>query len=335
MNYKSLVAALGAFAVVAPVRAAPPPVDEATLTRELSAAVDRRDDQALDRYYCPGAILVGPGNFVRSADQARHAARMNTTPVATLLVRRWEEMKIRRAGATTIVTADTMVEGRYGKAESFVGAVWTLGPGGQPCLVYMQRTPDGVAAEASRWDEAFQVSTAINREPNRLLVDAVRAIKPGRALDVGMGQGRNAIYLASAGWDVTGFDVSSEGLRLARADAKARGVKINTVYSADTDFDFGHRDWDLIAFLYVGTREFVDRAFAGLKPGGLVVAEAFGNASDPSRAGDPVTWAPGEMRKLFERVGFQIVQYAEPTDIADYGRAKVPLVRLVARKPAR
>jgi len=47
-------------------------------------------------------------------------------------------------------------------------------------------------------------------EPNAFLVEMVRDLKPGSALDVAMGQGRNSIYLAGKGWDVTGFDVSSE-----------------------------------------------------------------------------------------------------------------------------
>ena len=50
-----------------------------------------------------------------------------------------------------------------------------------------------------------------------------------RALDVGMGQGRNALALARLGWEVTGFDVSAVGLAQARAAATAQGVTINAV----------------------------------------------------------------------------------------------------------
>jgi methylase of polypeptide subunit release factors len=54
--------------------------------------------------------------------------------------------------------------------------------------------------------------------PTALLVDTVKGKKPGVALDVGMGQGRNAVYLASQGWDVTGMDISQAGLDAARAN---------------------------------------------------------------------------------------------------------------------
>jgi hypothetical protein len=49
-------------------------------------------------------------------------------------------------------------------------------------------------------------------QPNALLISTVEGRKPGRALDVGMGQGRNSVFLALKGWDVTGFDMSDEGI---------------------------------------------------------------------------------------------------------------------------
>jgi SAM-dependent methyltransferase len=61
-------------------------------------------------------------------------------------------------------------------------------------------------------------------EPNAFLVESTKDVKPGRALDVAMGQGRNALYLAKAGWEVTGFDISSKGLAAARAAAERAGV---------------------------------------------------------------------------------------------------------------
>ena len=59
-----------------------------------------------------------------------------------------------------------------------------------------------------------------NPAPNAFLVEVARDLKPGRALDVGMGQGRNAIYLAQQGWNVTGVDISDEGIRQAKEQAR-------------------------------------------------------------------------------------------------------------------
>ncbi|HSW48688.1 MAG TPA: methyltransferase domain-containing protein, partial [Bryobacteraceae bacterium] len=76
-------------------------------------------------------------------------------------------------------------------------------------------------------------------DPNALLVEAVRDRKPGRALDVHMGQGRNAVYLASQGWDVTGFDFSEEGVRAAREAARQAGVPLTAIVRRHEEFDFG------------------------------------------------------------------------------------------------
>ncbi len=50
-------------------------------------------------------------------------------------------------------------------------------------------------------------------EPNAFLVQTAKRLKPGKALDIAMGQGRNAVFLATQGWDVTGYDLADEGRR--------------------------------------------------------------------------------------------------------------------------
>jgi 2-polyprenyl-3-methyl-5-hydroxy-6-metoxy-1,4-benzoquinol methylase len=69
---------------------------------------------------------------------------------------------------------------------------------------------------------ASDTATTFSTEPTPLLVNAVNGLTPGRALDVGMGQGRNAAFLALKGWDVTGFDLAEEGLAAASAAATSR-----------------------------------------------------------------------------------------------------------------
>jgi 2-polyprenyl-3-methyl-5-hydroxy-6-metoxy-1,4-benzoquinol methylase len=59
------------------------------------------------------------------------------------------------------------------------------------------------------WNGKFSdPQTQFNHQPSRLLVDAIQGRTPGRALDLGMGEGRNAIFLAQQGWQVTGVDLS-------------------------------------------------------------------------------------------------------------------------------
>lgn len=73
----------------------------------------------------------------------------------------------------------------------------------------------------------FHIPT-FNKEPNALLVETASKQKPGKALDIAMGEGRNAVWLASNKWEVTGFDVSDEGLAQANNRAQKAGVKTLT-----------------------------------------------------------------------------------------------------------
>jgi 2-polyprenyl-3-methyl-5-hydroxy-6-metoxy-1,4-benzoquinol methylase len=61
------------------------------------------------------------------------------------------------------------------------------------------------------------------QSPSAVPMSAIEGRKPGKALDIGMGQGRNSVCLASQGWDVTGFDPSSEAVRIARSNAEKAG----------------------------------------------------------------------------------------------------------------
>jgi 2-polyprenyl-3-methyl-5-hydroxy-6-metoxy-1,4-benzoquinol methylase len=91
-----------------------------------------------------------------------------------------------------------------------------------------------------------------------------------------MGQGRNTVWLAQHGWDVTGFDVSSVGVKLARERAEKLGVKLNAVVQSAEGFDFGRNRWDLVVVTYLPlSNMLVDRVRQSLKPGGVVLIENF------------------------------------------------------------
>jgi len=65
-----------------------------------------------------------------------------------------------------------------------------------------------------------------------------------------MGRGRNSIYLATIGWDVTGYDMASDALGVAQSYAREAGVKIRTVEAKHDSFEFGENQWDLIVCSY-------------------------------------------------------------------------------------
>src|SRR5262249_18875159 len=112
---------------------------------------------------------------------------------------------------------------------------------------------------------------------NAFLEQAVQHLRPGTALDVSLGQGRNTLVLARAGWDVTGFDVSDQGIAVAHKNAEKAGLKIKTVLAGYQDFDFGAGRWDLIAMIYafvpLHDQAFVRKLINSLRPGGVIVFE--------------------------------------------------------------
>jgi len=105
----------------------------------------------------------------------------------------------------------------------------------------------GSRSEVERWNRILTAEKPhFNTKPNAFLVEIASSRKPGTALDVGMGQGRNSIWLAHQGWDVTGFDPAEKAVALALENARKSGVHIKTEVKGMEDFDFGESRWDLI-----------------------------------------------------------------------------------------
>jgi SAM-dependent methyltransferase len=185
----------------------------------------------------------------------------------------------------------------------------------------------GVAAERDTYNDIYRQARGFDPEPNRLLVDTVRSEKAGAALDVAMGQGRNAVYLASRGWKVTGVDFSDEGIRLARDAAAKRKVSLDAV-NADLDhYDFGKDKWDLVTMLYATSNVgWIERIKPSLKPGGLFVLEYFHGAG---AGGDG--FASGQLRDLFAD-GFVVLRDEVALGTPDWSMDHAMLVRFIARK---
>lgn len=167
-----------------------------------------------------------------------------------------------------------------------------------------------------------QATPPFRTEANQLLVRIAEGLTPGRALDVAMGQGRNSLYLAGKGWQVTGYDLSAEGLAQAQAAARNAGLTLTTVRASHDEFDYGTARWDLIVQTYAFTRlsdnAYRRRLLDSLKPGGVLIIEGFGAAP----------------RNAFLE-GFQelvVMYYEAREDVADWGMGKAPLLRFAGRK---
>jgi SAM-dependent methyltransferase len=181
--------------------------------------------------------------------------------------------------------------------------------------------------EAEPYNRVYSEPPEFNTRPNQLLADAIEGLTPGEALDVAMGQGRNSIYLARKGWRVTGFDVADVGVQKAREQAAALGLTLRCVVASDEEFDFGRNRWDLIAIIYAIEKRSVYRVAQALKPGGIVVIEA----GHKEGSGASFEFDSNELLEIFR--GFRILRYEDTTGTYDWGKERIRLVRLVARKP--
>lgn len=189
----------------------------------------------------------------------------------------------------------------------------------------------GRRSEIERWNRILTSERGFNTKPNEFLVTMASARKPGSALDVGMGQGRNAIWLAQQGWDVTGFDPAEKAVELALQTASKSGVTIKTAVKGVEDFDFGESRWDLILLSYVGTRGLTGKVERALKPGGVLIVEAFHrDATKGNSIGRGVVFDTGDLLKLFSTL--RVVRYEEPVTQADFGQQMVRVVRYCGQR---
>jgi SAM-dependent methyltransferase len=142
--------------------------------------------------------------------------------------------------------------------------------------------------DRTAWNERYGTEELIwKADPNRFVVEEVDALWPGRALDVACGEGRNAIWLATKGWQATGVDFSAAGLAKARRLADERGVHVTWIEADLTEWEPEPAAYDLVLLAYLqlpgAARSLVHRRMAaGLAPGGtlLVVAHDSTNLTD-------------------------------------------------------
>ena len=101
------------------------------------------------------------------------------------------------------------------------------------------------------WDGMYGDSTRVwSGAPNGTLVAEVDGLPVGRALDVGSGEGADAIWLARQGWQVTGIDISSVALERAREAAAAAGVSVTWQHGDPVRTPFEEGSFDLVSLQY-------------------------------------------------------------------------------------
>ncbi len=174
----------------------------------------------------------------------------------------------------------------------------------------------------SFWDQRFaEEGFAYGEEPNRFLSDQLSRLEPGTLLLPAEGEGRNAVWAATHGWQVSAFDTSTVGRDKALAMARRRGVGISyELHSvADDLVDFEGR-FDAVGLVFMhlppDLRRPAHRAVARcLRPGGTLILEAFAEEQLERGTGGPrdldLLYSVDELRRDLAHLEIQSLEQCE------------------------
>jgi tellurite methyltransferase len=172
--------------------------------------------------------------------------------------------------------------------------------------------------------------------PERFMVENFHLLPKGLALDVAMGEGRNAIYLATRGFDVDGVDVDPGAVQRARSAARKLGAPIRGVVGnvEDGTYIIPLEAYEVIAVFNFLHRPLFTDIRDGLKPGGVLVFQTY--TTEQPRFGPPTDPAhllrPGELEQVFD--DWEILRLRQEIEPAGPGRRARAVAGIVARKPA-
>ncbi|MFF2773966.1 class I SAM-dependent methyltransferase [Streptomyces sp. NPDC058052] len=135
----------------------------------------------------------------------------------------------------------------------------------------------GDPAVRDEWDQRYSERQQLwSGRPNGALVAEVSGLAPGRALDVGCGEGADALWLARSGWDVTALEVSGVALERAAAHARDAGAAVRWVHAGLTDAALPPGSFDLVSAQYPALLRTPGAAaehalLAAVAPGGVLL----------------------------------------------------------------
>ncbi len=158
----------------------------------------------------------------------------------------------------------------------------------------------------AEWDERYASAEQVwSGRPNGALVAEVAGLRPGRALDVGCGEGADVVWLAQQGWDVTGLDVSQVALDRAAMHARQAGASVRWVHADLVQAQLPAGAFDLVSAQYPALLrtpgDDAERALlAAVAPGGTMLVVHHADI-DPEEA---------------KARGFDPADYVGPADVA-------------------
>jgi SAM-dependent methyltransferase len=191
-----------------------------------------------------------------------------------------------------------------------------------------------VKAERTKWEARYRAGARPHDGlPSGMLRRWLPDLPRGRALDVATGLGRNALFLARAGYRVDAVDISPTGLAVAARRARRRGLRIRWV-EADLDtYPLPKARYDVVVNAFFLKRRLITTLKASVKPGGVMLVETHLMTDEPDGGppGRTNRLRPGELQRLFR--GWEILDLEEGP-FREGGR-EWDLGRILARRPRR
>ena len=177
------------------------------------------------------------------------------------------------------------------------------------------------------WDEYYSDPANLDFTPSPLVLQIAEVVRPGRALDLACGHGRNALYLASLGWQVTAVDSSAIAIGILRKQSAGRAVDARIADLERGEYRIPADSFNLICdFLYL-QRDLFGPIREGLKPGGIFTGAFLLVGATGQGPGNPAfRLQPGELRNEF--ADWKILFYSESAEARRTHRE----ARIIARK---
>ncbi|MFO0659279.1 MAG: class I SAM-dependent methyltransferase [Polyangiaceae bacterium] len=204
-----------------------------------------------------------------------------------------------------------------------------------------------MSRENNMWNERYaEPGFAYGTSPNDFLVEQVKWLPAGGdVLSLAEGEGRNAVWLAELGFRVTCVDISSVGLEKAIALANEHGVSLSTIIADLADFDLGSSRWDAVISVWAHVPSSVrvplhQRVSRALKPGGVVILEAYTPAQIALGSGGPkypeMCMTLDGLRSELHGLDFLVSQEIErEVHEGQYHNGHSAVVQVVAKRPLR
>jgi tellurite methyltransferase len=191
-------------------------------------------------------------------------------------------------------------------------------------------TGDDTEDDRRQWDQIYSTRDYVfGKEPAEFLKTHIDRLPVGKALDIAMGEGRNAVYLAKKGFQVDGVDLSEVALKKARRLARENHVSINTINADLNTYTIKPESYDVILNIDYLQRSLIPQIIRGLRHGGVVVYENYTVKQLENTGGKALQrnflLDEGELPKLFK--DFKVLIFRETNDGKD-ARAS-----LMAQKP--